>query len=94
MNERLQAPIFTLSPEQKQAIGAKAQELEGAEDIVVYTVSGLISIGMQYDQDRPYFGHVIESEALRNLTFPVYFEAAILLIAMAMLLPFQKGKSL
>jgi len=75
--ERSQIPTFTLSGEQRQAIRAKTCEIEGAKDIVVYHASGLISVGMQYEQDRPYFGYVTESESFRNLTFPVYFETAV-----------------
>lgn len=76
--ERLNVPIFALDVEQRKELKAKANELvEGAKDIVVYPVSGLVSVGIQYEQDRPYFGYVTESQALRNLTFPIAFETAV-----------------
>src|SRR3989344_5203885 len=61
--ERSQIPTFTLSGEQRQAIRAKTCEIEGAKDIVVYQVPGLRWVEIQYEQYRPYFVYVPESES-------------------------------
>lgn len=93
--ERLNVPTFVLGVEQRRELKAKAKELvDGAKDIVVYQVSGLVSVGMQYEQDRPYFGDVNESETLRNLTFPIALDAAVFLDDRGRAIPLPKSNYL